>query len=59
MNPQCEAVMKKVQLALVISKSMRLSEILRDTRTSIYQICRIKEHIDRANTFHKCILEIY
>ena len=34
---------EKIQSALVISKSKRLSEIDRDTRTSTYQISRIEE----------------
>ena len=32
-----------IQLNLIISKSKGLSEILRDIRTSTYQICRIKK----------------
>ena len=35
----------KVQSTLVISNSKGLSEILRDIRTSTYQICRIEENI--------------
>ena len=33
----------KTQSTLVISNSKGLSEILRDIRTSTYQICRIEE----------------
>ena len=36
---------------LVISNSKGLSEILRDIRTSTYQICRIEEKIIRTTTF--------
>ena len=39
--------------ALVISNSKGLSEILRDIRTSTYQICRIVEKLIRLNTFNK------
>ena len=46
---------KKIQLTLVISNSKGLSEILRDIRTSTYQICRIEEIIIRTTTFNKCI----
>ena len=35
----------KIKSTLAISKSKRLSEILRDIRTSIYQICRIEKNI--------------
>ena len=38
---------------LVISNSKRLSEILRDIRTSTYQICRIEEKINKTTTFNK------
>ena len=34
---------KKIQSTLVISNSKGLTEILRDIRTSTYQICRIEE----------------
>ena len=49
---------------LVISNSKGLSEILRDIRTSRYQICRIEEKIIRTATFNKYMynwtkLEIY
>ena len=37
-----------VQLTLAISNSKRLSEILRDIRTSTYQNCRIEEKINRT-----------
>ena len=42
-----------IQSTLVISNSKRLSEILRDIRTSKYQICRIEEKIIRTITFNK------
>ena len=38
---------------LVISNSKGLSEILRDIRTSTYQICRIEEKLIRLTTFNK------
>ena len=44
-----------VQSTLVISNSKGLSEILRDIRTSTYQIYRIKEKIIRTTTFNKYI----
>ena len=40
-----------VQSTLVISNSKGLSEMLRDIRTSTYQICRIEEKIIRTTTF--------
>ena len=43
----------EVQSTFVIPTSMRLPEMLRDIRTSTYQICRIKEKINRTTTFHK------
>ena len=43
----------KVQSILVISNSKGLSEILRDIRTSMYQICRIEEKLIRLTTFNK------
>ena len=44
----------KLQSTLVISKSRGLSEILRDIRTSTYQICRIEKKVNRTTTrtFH-------
>ena len=42
-----------LQSTIVILKSKGLSEILRDIRTSTYQICRIEEKINRPTTFHK------
>ena len=45
----------KIQSTLVISNSKGLSEILRDIRTSTYQICRIEEKIIRITTFNKYI----
>ena len=47
-----------IQSTLVISKSKRLSEILRDIRTSAYQICRIEEKINRTTIFYKCICNL-
>ena len=44
-----------IQSTLVISNSKGLSEILRDIRTSTYQICRIEEKIIRLITFNKYI----
>ena len=43
----------KIQSTLVISKSKGLSEILRDIRTSTYQICRIEEKLIRLTTLNK------
>ena len=42
-----------IQLTLVILNSKGLSEILRDIRTSTYQICRIEEKIIRLTTVDK------
>ena len=42
-----------LQSTLVISNSKGLSEILRDIRTSTYQICRIAEKLIRLTTFNK------
>ena len=42
-----------IQSTLVISNSKGLSEILRDIRTSTYQICRIEEKLIRLTTFNK------
>ena len=44
-----------VQSTLVMSNSKGLSEILRDIRSSTYQICRIEEEIIRLTTFNKLI----
>ena len=44
-----------IQLTLVISNSKGLAEILRDIRTSTYQICRIEEKVSRTTTFNKFI----
>ena len=44
-----------IQSTLIISNSKELSEILRDIRTSTYQICRIEENIVRSTTFNKYI----
>ena len=45
----------EIQSTLVISNSKELSEILRDSLTSTYQICRIEEKIIRLTTFNKYI----
>ena len=45
-----------IQSSLVFSKSKGLSEILRDIRTSTYQICRTGEKIIRTTTFNKFII---
>ena len=50
--------MRGIQSTLVISKSRGLSEILRDIRSSTYQICRIEEKINRTTTFHKWICKL-
>ena len=42
-----------IQSIIVISNSKGLSEILRDIRTSTYQICRIEEKINRTTKFNK------
>ena len=44
-----------IQSTLVISNSKGLTEILRDIRTSTYQVCRIEEKIIRTTTFNKYI----
>ena len=41
------------QSTLVISKSKGPSEILRDIRTSTYQMCRTEENTSRTTKFHK------
>ena len=51
----CLVLIYVVQSTLVISNSKRLSEILRDIRTSTYQICRIDEKLIRLTTFNKYI----
>ena len=43
----------RIQWTLVISNSKGLSEILRDIRTSTYQIFRIEEKLIRLTTFNK------
>ena len=45
--------MSYIQSTLVISKSKGLSEILRDIRTSTYQICKIEEKQIQLTTFNK------
>ena len=49
----CKQLIKLIKSTLVISNSKGLSEILRDIRTSTYQICRIEEKITRTTTFNK------
>ena len=44
-----------LQSTLVISNSKGLSELLRDIRSSTYQVCRIEEKIIRLTTFNKLI----
>ena len=44
-----------VQSTLVISNSKGLSEMLRDIRSSTYQVCRIEEKIILLTTFNKLI----
>ena len=41
------------QSTLVISKSKVLSEIVRDIRTSTYQICRTEEKLNQTTKVHK------
>ena len=45
--------MYKIQSTLVISKSKGPSEILRDIRTSTYQMCKTEENTNRTTKFHK------
>ena len=55
-NLKCKAMCKiiYIQSTLVISKYKGLSEILRDIRTSTYQICRIEgKKLIRLTTFNK------
>ena len=47
-----------IQSTLVISNSKGLSEILRDIRTSTYQICRIEEKLIRLITFNKYVCNL-
>ena len=49
-------VAKWIQSTLVISNSKGLSEILRDIRTSTYQICRTGQKLIRLTTFNKYII---
>ena len=44
-------LLHNIKSTLVISNSKGLSEILRDIRTSTYQICRIEEKLIRLTTF--------
>ena len=43
----------KIQSTLIISNSRGPSEILRDIRTSTYQICRVEEKLIRLTIFNK------
>ena len=47
-----------IQSTLVISKFKGLSEIVRVIRTSTYQICKIKEMMNRTIIFHKRICKL-
>ena len=49
-GPEKESI---IQSTLVISKSKGPSEIFRDIRTSIYQMCRTEENTNRTTKFHK------
>ena len=42
---ECLCITWLIQSTLVISNSKGLSEILRDIRSSTYQVCRIEEKI--------------
>ena len=42
-----------IQSTIVISKSKGPSEILRDIRTSTYQMCRTEENTNQTTKFHK------
>ena len=53
MGLRVKSIHDEIQSNLVISNSKGLSEILRDIRTSIYQICRIEEKLIRLATFNK------
>ena len=51
----CIPIPNYIQSTLVISNSKGLSEILRDIRSSTYQVCRIEEKIIWLTTFNKLI----
>ena len=53
-----KGIITYIQLTLVISNSNGLSEILRDIRTSTYQICRIEKKLNQTTTFNKCICNL-
>ena len=55
LNKHSGANVLHIQSTLVISISKGPSKILRDIRTSTYQICRIEEKIIRITTFNKYI----
>ena len=42
-----------IQSTLVISNSKGLYETVRDIRTSTYQICRLRQTINRTTTFNR------
>ena len=42
----------------LLQMTLVISEILRDIRTSTYQICRIEEKINQTTTFHKWIYNL-
>ena len=46
-------MLQEIQSTLAISNSTGLSEIVRNIRTSTYQICRIEEKLIRLTTFNK------
>ena len=50
---RADLAIKILQSTLVISNSKGPSEILRDIRTSTYQICRIEEKLIQLTTFNK------
>ena len=51
-NRKIKSSKNHIQSTLVISKSKGLSEILRDIRTSTYQMCRTEENTNRTTKFH-------
>ena len=55
-NKQCRLL--KIQSTLVIPNSKGHCEILRDFRTSTYQICRIEEIVNRPTIFNKFICNL-
>ena len=51
--PLVGLLLKYIQSTLVNSKSKGPSEILRDIRSSTYQMCRTEENTNRTTKFHK------